>query len=144
MESSNFTVLLHDIFPHKANTTQASTLIGIDIQREVISRGGNEAPISFMSASDKELVASAAQVRGDCISPFCGARIVHLHVNLILVECPPLMCGNVDCLELPWVWRQIHTLVHVDRRWLCGICYEKNGSQPDPSLEIHIGITQVG
>lgn len=126
MEPANLIVLLHNIFPYETHTTKTGSLIGIDIDREIISGCCDKSPVGFVSASDKELVASAAQMGGNSICPFRWGHLVHLNVNFVPVKCPPLVSGNVDGLQLSRVGGEIGALVEVNGWRLGSVGDEQN------------------
>lgn len=128
VETANLCVLLHDVFPHVAHTAQLLAVIGANIERKIVPRRRDEAPVRFVSSRNKKLVARAAQMRRDGIGPLRRSGLLHLKVNVVPIERPALMRRDGDGFQLPGVGRQIDALVNMDRRRLRSVCDEKNGA----------------
>ena len=91
----------------------------------------DESPAIFVSAGHKELVPRAAEMRCDSISPLRRPRFLHVKINVIAVEYPPLMTMNRMCLELSRIRTQIRALMDVYcRRLLLRIGDQHDATQP--------------
>lgn len=91
VEATTLYMLSHDVFPHEPDAADPSTLVGTDVQRKVIARCGDEAPICLMEACYEEFISRASEVRSDCISPFGATSVFHFEVDIIPIERPSLM-----------------------------------------------------
>lgn len=143
MESIALNVLLEYILPHVANAAKFGSLIGINIESEIIPRVSNEAPAGLVSACDQKFIPRASQVGGDGIRPL-HALVFHLKVNVVAVEHPSLMAKDGLCFELSWVWRKINALVNVDGGRLRRVSNQHDGAKPYTTLNVHIRVSQVG
>jgi hypothetical protein len=136
-------MFLHNVFPQETNAPQAGSLIGTHVQREVIARGRDETPVGLAAAGDQEFVSRTAEVGCDGVRPLGRAGIVHLKVDLVLVEGPSLVGGDVQRFQLPRVRRQVRTLVDVNGGGLRRIGDEEDGAEPDAPVKVHIRVAQV-
>jgi hypothetical protein len=123
VEATTLGVLLHNVFPHVADTAESGTFIGANIDGEVVARSRDETPVAFVSACNHEFVPRATQMGCYSICPLSWPRLVHLNVNVVLVERPPLMVGDIVGFQLSRIRRQVIALVQMDCRRLRRICH---------------------
>lgn len=130
VEATTFNMLLKDILPHEADAAKPSALIRGDGNGKVVSAVCDETPGSLVAASDKELVAGAAEVGGDGIGPFGALVLIHRQIDIVPVEEISLVAIDWVCLELARIGAQVDALVNMNGWWMSCISDEQDASQP--------------
>ena len=135
-------VLLQYVLPHEADPAQLGALVGVDVDGEIVARVSDESPGRLGTPGHEEFVSRAAKMRRDSVGPF-SALLLHLQVDVVPEEYPPLMAVDGVRFELSRIRGEIHALVNVYRRRVLGIGDEHDGTQPQAALKVHVGIPQV-
>ena len=143
VEAAALDVLLQDVLPHEAHASELGPLVLIRARREVVARMRNHAPASLIPAGHHKLISRAAQMACNCVCPPLCSLFAHLQVHIVFVEHPSLVREDVLRYQLARVRTQVHAEMYVNSRGLRRVGHDKDASQPQSSLQVHIDISEV-
>jgi len=69
VEATAFLMFEEDVLPHRSNTAELRTVVGTDVDSEVVTRMCDETPALLAKRGNQELIASTAEMRCYRISP---------------------------------------------------------------------------
>lgn len=100
-----------------------------------------EPPIPIGSPRYEEFISRDPEVRRNRVCPLL-THITHLDIDIVPIEGPSSMGEYRIRFQLSRIWREVYASVEVYCGWLRTSGNHHDGSQPDPTLNIHVCISQ--